>query len=76
MSTIFWNTYNIREKRNVWPFFRVREKWPNIKRKLQKIDDYADSFEAVFTYKISRNDVGIMINNAVAVNPKILTSIK
>jgi len=36
---------------------------------------YADSFEAVFTYKIRRNDVGIIINNAVAVNPKILTSI-
>jgi hypothetical protein len=37
---------------------------------------YADSFEAVFTYKIRRNDVGIMMNKAVAVNPKILTSIK
>jgi hypothetical protein len=37
---------------------------------------YADSFEAVFTYKIRRNEVGIMMNNAVAVNPKILTSIK
>ncbi len=54
----------------------MREKWPNIEKKSQKVDDYADSFEAVFTYKIRRNDVGIMINNAVAVNPKILTSIK
>lgn len=37
---------------------------------------YADSFEAVFTYKISKKEVGIIINKAVAVNPKILTSIK
>lgn len=41
-----------------------------------KIFIYTDSFEAVFTYKIRRKEVGIMINNAVAVNPKILTSIK
>ena len=31
-------------------------------------------FAAVFTYKIKRNEVGIMINKAVAVKPKILTS--
>lgn len=37
---------------------------------------YADSFEAVFTYKIRRNEVGIIMNKAVAVKPKILTSIK
>lgn len=36
--------------------------------------NYAASFEAVFTYKIKRNEVGIIINKAVAVKPKILTS--
>jgi hypothetical protein len=33
------------------------------------------SLDAVLTYKINKNDVGIMINKAVAVKPKILTSI-
>lgn len=33
------------------------------------------SVDAVLTYKISKKEVGIMINNAVAVNPKIFTSI-
>ena len=36
---------------------------------------YAPWLEAVFTYKIRRNDVGIIINSAVAIRPKILTSI-
>jgi hypothetical protein len=45
-------------------FFRKNEKF------------YADSFEAVFTYKIRRKEVGMIINKAVAVNPKILTSMK
>ena len=36
---------------------------------------YEVSWLAVFTYKIRRNDVGIMINNAVAIRPRILTSI-
>lgn len=50
--------------------------WRKNPRKARKKSFYyADSFEAVFTYKIRRNDVGIIMNNAVAVNPKILTSI-
>lgn len=56
--------------------FWKSEKSDQTFRKNKKINYYADSFEAVFTYKIRRNDVGIMINKAVAVNPKILTSIK
>jgi hypothetical protein len=36
----------------------------------------AVSVAAVFTYRIKRNDVGIRINNAVAVNPKMLTSMR
>jgi len=36
----------------------------------------AVSVAAVLTYKIKRNDVGIRINNAVAVNPKMLTSMR
>ena len=39
-----------------------------------RIKNYA-SLEAVFTYKINKKEVGIIINNAVAVKPKILTSI-
>jgi len=34
------------------------------------------SVAAVLTYRIKRNDVGIRINNAVAVNPKMLTSMR
>jgi len=40
----------------------------------QQLESYADSFDAVFTYKINKNDVGIIINKAVAVNPKMFTS--
>jgi len=36
---------------------------------------YASSVEAVFTYRISKKDVGIRIKSAVAVKPKIFTSI-
>jgi hypothetical protein len=36
----------------------------------------AVSVAAVLTYRIKRNDVGIRINNAVAVNPKMLTSMR
>ena len=32
------------------------------------------SWLAVFTYSISKNEVGIKINNVVAINPRILTS--
>ena len=34
-----------------------------------------DSWLAVFTYNINKNDVGIIINKAVAINPRIFTSI-
>jgi hypothetical protein len=37
---------------------------------------FASSVEAVLTYRINKNEVGIIINNAVAVNPKTFTSIK
>lgn len=37
---------------------------------------YFASAEAVLTYRINKNEVGIIINNAVAVNPKMFTSIK
>lgn len=40
------------------------------------IKNYADSFEAVFTYKIKRNEVGMIMNKAVAVKPRMLTSMK
>jgi len=40
----------------------------------QQLESYADWFDAVFTYKINKNDVGIIINKAVAVSPKMLTS--
>ena len=33
------------------------------------------SADAVFTYKISKKDVGIRMKSAVAVNPKMFTSI-
>ena len=32
------------------------------------------SVPAVFTYKINKNAVGIMMNKAVAINPRMLTS--
>lgn len=44
------------------------------KKSREKIS-YEVSWLAVFTYKIRRNDVGIIINNAVAISPRILTSI-
>lgn len=44
-------------------------------KNLELFKNYASGFEAVLTYKISKKEVGIMINNAVAVNPKIFTSI-
>lgn len=34
-----------------------------------------DSWLAVFTYNINKNDVGMIINKAVAINPRIFTSI-
>ena len=36
---------------------------------------YSSAVAAVFTYKIKRKEVGIKINKAVAVNPKMFTSI-
>jgi len=39
------------------------------------MNSYSASALAVFTYKINRKDVGIMINKAVAIRPRILVSI-
>ena len=36
---------------------------------------YYDSADAVLTYKINKKEVGIIINKAVAINPRIFTSI-
>jgi hypothetical protein len=40
-----------------------------------KANGYASALLAVFTYRMRRNEVGIIINKAVAISPKILTSI-
>lgn len=43
---------------------------------MKHFKNYAsDVFDAVLTYKISKKDVGIRINKAVAVSPKMFTSI-
>ena len=50
----------------------------NIKNSTYNFSYYAinyDSWLGVLTYNINKNDVGIIINKAVAINPRILTSI-
>jgi hypothetical protein len=37
--------------------------------------NYSSEVLAVFTYRINRNDVGIIIKRAVAITPRMLTSI-
>jgi hypothetical protein len=37
---------------------------------------YSDAALAVFTYRIKRKDVGIIINKAVAIKPRIFTSME
>jgi hypothetical protein len=45
------------------------------KTKLNLFLKLSYSAEAVLTYKISKKEVGIIINNAVAISPRIFTSI-
>ena len=52
--------------------FRYAKVWREAPRVLLY---YASWLEAVLTYKIRRNDVGIIIKSAVAIRPRILTSI-